>query len=115
MKITMARGDLETKTFKVNGPDGKPYTDGFDEIYFSVKKAYTDRDCKFQKRLTDGSIADIGSGEYQFTIQPEDTDGLGFGDYVFDIEVIVENAIKQTFCGDLTLTKEVTHRNNEGE
>ena len=35
MRITMARGDLETRTFRVKGPDGEPYTDGMDGAFFS--------------------------------------------------------------------------------
>ena len=121
MEITMARGDLELRTFQIRSPDlndptGKstiPYTDPLDEIYFTVKKSHTDKEYKFQKRLTTMGILSLGNGEYQITIDPEDTDGLLFGTYEFDIELVREGDLKRTYCGELNLTREVTHRSNE--
>ena len=114
MEITMARGDLVTKSFVVKGADKKPYTDSFDNIYFTVKKCANEKNYKFQKRLSDGGILSLGDGEYQFTIRPEDTDSLEFpADYEFDIELVTEGEIKQTYYGVLHLTKEVTHHYNE--
>lgn len=113
MTIEMARGDLESRTFRVNGSNRSPFTDEFDEIYFTVKKFFNDKNYKFQKRLSDGGIVSMGDGVYQFTIMPEDTDGLEFGDYDFDIELVIEGEIKKTYLGVLHLGKEVTHHNNE--
>lgn len=114
MEITMARGDLVKRTFVVKGVDKNPYVDPFDNIYFTVKRLANDKNYKFQKRLSDGGIMSLGDGEYEFTIQPEDTDNLEFpADYEFDIELVIEGEIKQTFYGVLHLTKEVTHHYNE--
>ena len=114
LQIVMPRGDRVSKSFIIRGPDKQPFTGTLDEIYFTVKKSFMDRNYKFQKKLSDGSIASVGGGRYQFTILPEDTDGLNFEDYDFDIEVIKYNEIKKTFAGKLILTVESTHRGNEG-
>lgn len=109
----MARGDMITREFCVLGSDKKPFTEKFDNIYFTVKRNSNDKEFKFQKRLSDGGIIEIGDGIYQFTINPEDTDPLVFADYEFDIELVINGEIKQTFCGVLHITKEVTHAYNE--
>ena len=119
MIIQMARGDLEERTFQVRSPNPEgagtiPYEGSFDEIFMTVKKYHTDREYLFQKRLTEGGILPLGEGTYQFTIEPEDTDGLPFGDYEFDIELLKNGEIKKTFAGVLKLKKEVTHAANEG-
>jgi len=113
MIIDMARGDRETRVFHVNGPDKTPFEDTFDNIYMTVKKFANDKNYKFQKRLSDGGIIKVDEGTYEFTILPEDTDGLEFGDYDFDIEFVIDGELKKTFCGVLHLSKEVTHRHNE--
>lgn len=117
MEIRMARGDLETRTFQIRSPDGQggtePYEGTFDEIYMTVKKSDLLQDYAFQKRLGNGTILPLGDSTYQFTIEPEDTDGLGFGEYGFDIELVKAGQIKKTFCGKLYLTKEYTHAANE--
>ena len=113
MEIRMARGDLETRNIKLKTKSGDPYELLPNDIYFTVKKNANDKDYVFQKRLSDGTIIYVGIGEYAFSIQPEDTDGLSFGTYDFDIEVVKNNAVKKTFCGTLVLSKEVTHHYNE--
>ena len=118
MEIEMARGDILTKSFVIRGPDKQPYTTAFDDIFFTVKKTAEDRDFKFQKRLSTGGIEavlDDGTltGTYQFTIMPEDTDDLLYGDYVFDIELLLDGVIKRTFLGRFRMLKEVTHHYNE--
>ena len=116
MEITMARGDLEIRTFQIRSPSGSgtvPYTDELDEIYLTVKRKYTDTNYVIQKRLSDGGIIYQGDGIYGFTIHPADTDKLDFGGYDFDIELIKNGEIKKTFNGRLNLTREVTYAANE--
>lgn len=115
MEIRMARGDLETRTIKLKTKSGEVYGMYPNDIYFTVKKNANDHDYIFQKRLSNDTIVYVGQGEYRFTIQPEDTDGLPFGTYEFDIEVVKSDTtnVKKTFCGTLVLAKEVTHHYNE--
>lgn len=118
MSITMPRGDIRAVYFTVynnsNGNGEKTvYDEGFDEIYFTVKTGYNKAEYLFQKRLSTGDIELMEDGVYQFVIEPEDTDNLKFGAYVFDIELVAGTDIKQTFTGSLTLTNEATHASNE--
>ncbi len=112
--IEMPRGDIHPVRFALyqhnhDEMDEEP----FDSIYFTVKKDHTYHQYKFQKSLKDGTIVAIGDGSYQFLIMPEDTNGLDFGTYVFDIQVTRGYVLKQTFTGKLMLTREVTHHCNE--
>lgn len=113
----MARGDLEIRTFQIRSPDGQggsePFIDELDEIFLTAKKNFNDRNYKFQKRYTSGDIVPLGNGVYQFRIEPSDTDGLAFGEYDFDIELLIEGELKKTFTGKLILTAESTHAYNE--
>lgn len=112
MRITMPRGDIRPVGFKINSRIHDSLD--FDNIYFTVKKNFNARDILFQKTLASGKIEKIDDGAYQFIIEPEDTDGMAYGSYVFDIEVVSEEFhIKQTFLGTLTLTQEVTFAANE--
>ena len=113
--IEMPRGDLRQIAFTVHSADSEnSIVTDFDEIYFTVKKNYTDKVFLFQKKLTTGDIELTESGDFQFTIQPEDTDKMAFGQYVFDVEVIRGNEIKQTLIvGYIRLTEEVTHVKDE--
>lgn len=110
MQITMPRGDLRPIEFQVN-LQKVPYTE-FDEIYFTVKKTVSNKEFVIQKTLSGGDII-LDDGSYTFNIEPEDTDDLDYGTYVFDIELIKVGEIKQTFVGQFTLTSEVTFAENE--
>ena len=112
MEIRMARGDMETRTILLKNSSGTAYSTVPDEIYFTVKKNANDHDYLFQKRL-DSGIVMIETGKYQLVIMPTDTDGLAFGTYDCDFEIIKEGEIKKTFVGTLVIAKEVTHHYNE--
>lgn len=108
-KIAMPRGDLRIIPFTVKEPNGQATQIQFEEIYFTVKKKYTDSTHEFQKRLTDGGITTNGMGNFWIQIDPEDTDGRAFGQYVFDIELVcLMEQIKQTVTGEFILAHEVT-------
>ena len=118
MRICMPRGDIKLVRFQVMDEDGNISEVDFDEIYFTVKKRYSDTNYLIQKSLTEGGIIKIDTGDYQLRIEPKDTDSLPINrvgeSYDFDIELIFEDQIKQTFAGEFVLTKEVTHAANEG-
>lgn len=120
LSIIMPRGDVRPVKFEVVESDGETKTDiEFDDIYFTVKKNFTDAKFKFQKRLSDGTITKGEDEYYHFTIEADDTNPLPFGSYVFDIELVKNNLmspeIKQTTVGGLILTDESTHARNEVE
>lgn len=112
--IEMSRGDLLPQSFVVRDASRVPVTYLFDEIYMTVKKGFNQTKMIFQKKLSDGSIVkEAEDGRYSFEIRPEDTDGLAFGDYAFDIELIKVPTIKKTFAGIIHITEEATHASNE--
>lgn len=111
--MEFARGDSYTRGFILRDAATKdPILTNWDDVYFTVKKYASDREFKFQKRMTSGGIRSDGDGHFTLMILPEDTNGLPFGDYDFDIEFKYLN-YKKTFYGQLRLAKEVTHVNNE--
>lgn len=115
MKIEFPRGDSYERGFLLrNKTTGQPITDTFEEIYFTVKKYTSDADFLFQKKMTTGGIVHDGEGHYTLYIRPSDTDGLPFGEYICDIELVKDGGeYKKTFFGSLELTRESTASNNE--
>lgn len=107
-EINMVRGDTSDQEIDIESDIDIE----FDEMYFTVKKRYSDIQYKFQKRLSDGSIQML-DGKYYFRIEPEDTNRLSFGDYVCDIEIVKKGSIIRTFNGVLKLSEEVTTERNE--
>lgn len=114
MYISMPRGDIRDVQFTVYDNTGQAPSDiPFDEIYATFKTSTNTNEYLFQKKLSDGTISDEGSGAYQFRIESADTDGLKIGKYAFDIELVYGNVIKQTTVGVFELTPEVTFVTNE--
>ena len=110
MKII--RGDTILLSFIRLDANGQPITTIADSVYFTVKKNYITESVILQKKISDMSFDDE-TGKYSFTINPADTDGLNYGKYVYDIEVIVGNYKKTIARGELEITEEVTHVGNE--
>lgn len=113
MNISLPRGDIRNIKFKVTDKDGKTFTTDFDEIYITFKRGFYDEKALFQKKLTDGDITKDENNYYHFTIEAEDTNNLSYGDYVFDIELLIADTFKQTIVGNLKITNEVTFASNE--
>lgn len=114
MNINMPRGDLRFIKFAINDVSGHIVDIDLDEIYITFKKNDDISQYLFQKKLSDDSITKDENNYYHFKIEPENTDNLDYGEYVFDIELVKEGSIKQTSTGILKLTKEVTFAENEG-
>lgn len=112
LNITMPRGDIRNVKFTINDSTGVIH-EQFDEVYFTCKRGFTQRDFIFQKKLSDGSITFDTEGYYHLAIEPDDTNLLTYGEYVFDIQIGVGTTLKQTTTGKLKLTEEVTFENNE--
>jgi len=114
MLMEFARGDSYERGFILkNKKTGQPITTAYDDVFFTVKKYYTESEVKLQKKLSDGGITYDGDGHYTVIIRPEDTDSLAFGEYDFDIEFAKGGTYRRTFVGKLKLLKEVTFRSNE--
>lgn len=113
MRIALIRGDIDYERFLIKDKDGNLTNVDFDEVYFTVKKTTRDHAVIFQKKLTNGTITKNGLGDYQVKIESSDTDGLPYGDYVFDVQVSYLNEIKKTFVGKFAIMDEATFLENE--
>ena len=118
--ISFARGDTYPLKISVKYKSTQEYVDFIcDDVYFTVKKNFTDKNYKFQKRLSNGTILPdpIQIGVFHVKIAPSDTDDLAFGQYVYDVEIVKFNGgdvdIKKTLSGNLYLNNESTHAANE--
>ena len=78
--IQLTRGDTAALTIDiVDEVKSVPYEmSSEDKLTFSVKKTVNDRSYYFQK---------IVMGTNQIVIDPSDTKGMGFGTYVYDVQL----------------------------
>lgn len=117
--MELIRGDTKTFTFRRVSRDTKePILTKATKVYFTVKRNATDKQPLFQKTIDDMTFDE--DGYYHFTILPEDTNDLSFGQYVYDIEVIVgdNGEYKQTISprspkNVFEILEEVTYACNE--
>lgn len=87
--ISLNRGtSLKLKAQRLDVND-EPILTRAEEIYFTVKKRWTDKNPVFQKSLADMTFDE--EGYYRFTIAPEDTENLAYGQYVWDFTAIEDN------------------------
>ena len=74
--ITLTRGD--SATLEVVIKDGEEtYDYSGDVVKFGVKRSPFDAECVLEKTVEDGKIV----------LEPEDTETLEFGDYVYDVQL----------------------------
>lgn len=112
ISLSQIRGDTINYKFQRENDEGV-ITTRPEDLFFTVKEAATQEQSVFQKRLNDMTLDEDGT--YHFTVEPADTNGLQYGDYVFDIEVI-DNGVKSTVAyGSYKILPEVTWVENEGE
>lgn len=101
--IQLTRGDTAAITVDIfDEVTATPYTLASDDtLTLSVKKTVNDRTYYFQKVVT---------GTNRIIIQPADTQKLGFGTYVYDIQLNKASGEVSTVLGPATfeLLTEVT-------
>lgn len=82
-------------SFKLRGrridADGNPILTTPEELYFVVKKRWTDKTALITKTLEDMEFDE--DGYYHFTILPEETENLDYGKYVWDFTPVDDNNI----------------------
>lgn len=66
--------------------NGDPILVQAEEIYFIVKKKWTDSAALITKDLSNMTFDE--EGYYHFTIAPEDTESLAYGQYVWDFTAV---------------------------
>lgn len=102
--ITMIRGDTVQFTLALKNTDIIP-----DEIWFSVRKNSDAPDYVFQKSLDNGITPD-NEGGYLVRIAPEDTQELTAGQYIYDLELKINEDIATPLMGKIELVADVTRR-----
>ena len=98
--IRLVVGDTFTAQIELT-KDGETYelTDG-DAIRFAMKKTYKSSACLIMK--------DINIDTMVLKLDPEETEGLPIGSYVYDIQVTFANGdVDTVISGSLTLLPEV--------
>ena len=114
LNMEIVRGDNKSFKFQRKDKNGVVITTQPDEIYFTVKKDSTFSDALIQKSLKAGTITyDKPTQYYSFELTPSDTDNLSYGEYGYDIEIIVGGKKKTIVVGKLKVTEEYTHTINE--
>ena len=112
--MNLIRGDTLNLKFKRIDRNGEVIKEKPEKLFFTVKNSYYDKDYLFQKSLEKGTISyDENDNYYRFTIEPEDTNNLIFGKYVYDIEVVNLDIVKTIAKGTLEIEEEVTFAENE--
>lgn len=109
----MIRGDTRAYKFKRHLLDGTIITEEPESLYFTIKRSFNSKDFVVQKKLSDMSYME--EDEYwHFIIEPEDTENLSYGTYVFDLQA-VQDGFKTTIAkGQFIIETEVTFKINEG-
>ena len=115
MNFIMIRGDTKKiKIFRTKDKEGKEIIkEKVDNLFFTVKENDVTKEMLFQKKLSDNTITYTDDGYYHIVIKPEDTDNLAYGTYFFDIERIIGDDVKTYVVGELEITSEITHHENE--
>lgn len=110
MQVT--RGDTKVWKFQRHNIDGTVITELPDQIYFTIKKL---PECTkvVQKTLDKGITYSEADNFYHIKLEPNDTAGLDFGTYGFDIEVNVLNYVKTICVGKLKIGIEYTTRKDK--
>lgn len=99
--IYMTRGDTLKTAVTTLLPDGTEYIPtAEDTIRFAVKKRYKDAEPVLS--------VEIPTDTMMLQVDSDDTKGLRFGDYFYDIEITYADNVVDTFlAGNLVLTEEV--------
>lgn len=99
--ISMTRGDSESITVTCS----EPFAAG-DTVYMTVRED-AESDIQFQKIVTEFGE----KGEAVIPIEHADTEGMDFGDYVYDIQLTRADGRVRTLIkpSRFTLTEEITY------
>lgn len=94
--IQLTRGDTARFTVSITNDEKQPYTIQEDDVMtFAVKSEYTDTTPAIQKKVTGGNL---------FHIEPNDTKGLDFGKYKYDVQLTTADGDNYTVVADKIFT-----------
>ena len=100
-EISLTRGDTARLTVDITDDEDRVYEVKEDDVVtLTVKKNYEDKEALIEKKVT---------GSNSFHIKPEDTKGLEFGKYKYDVQVTTVDGDNYTVIEDrvFNITKEV--------
>lgn len=109
--MELTRGDTGQYKFQRLNADGGVITTTPTAMYFTIKKSFQSPTALVQKKLEDMTIGE--DYYWHFTIDPEDTESLEIGKYVYDIEVTTEGVVSTIAKGTLQLLSEATWYTNK--
>lgn len=109
--IEFYRGDTFGIKFQ-RKKNGETITELPRAIYFTLKDNNYNNKFIFQKTLENGITKDEDN-YYHITINPEDTNGLLYRTYYWDLEVITDTYKKTLASGELRFKEETTLPENE--
>lgn len=108
--ISFTRGDTKVIALDILDDRGYPYTPAANDI---LTMTVRDREeaIVIQKITGHGTDVKHREGGWQITLQPADTSSLPYGQYFYDIQVVLEDGYTQTIIpySTLTLLQEVTY------
>lgn len=111
VNIEVKKGNTAKYKFQRKNEIGEVILEKADKIYFTVKEQSLPDNSVIQKTIDDMIFDEDGT--YHFTIEPEDTENLNYGIYLYDIKVLQEG-IKTTIAeGKFEIKKVVTLAVNE--
>lgn len=109
--LSIIRGDTIPLKFQRKDSDGNTITINADKAYFTVKNNTAQSNFLIQKTLDDMTIDE--DNVYHFVIEPEDTNNLPYGTYVYDLEIIQGEIVTTISKGEFIIESEVTFAENE--
>ena len=105
--LQMTRGDTESvDVYCINESSVLiPLVYG-DIVYFTVKESVDDEDEIIQK-----IVSSFAEGKASITIEPEDTDKLSYGTYVYDVQITKADGTVKTIIApsEFVIGPEVTY------
>ena len=104
--MQFTRGDTQPLKFQRLDAEGHAITQTPTAMYFTVKTDFNASDYVFQKSIEDMTLGE--DNYWHFVINPEDTQALPVGNYVYDIEVTTEGNVFTISKGTLKLLAEAT-------
>lgn len=107
--ISITRGDSAVIALEITDTSGRAYiiSDG-DQLTMTVKASIDDVVPVIVKTLDHGIVR--GNDAVEIHIDPQDTACLRYGDYIYDVELVMADGYTDTVIppSQLTITGEVT-------
>jgi hypothetical protein len=113
MDLEFTRGDTQVIKFQIkDGYDNPIIPTLSDNVYFTVKQNSNSKKVLIKKEFPENGI-NYEDGYFYFTLESDDTSNLAYGTYQYDIEFKSEKYVKTLGFGSITLTDEITFKEDE--